>query len=165
LRISTDASRIITAVLYTKGNRQVWEIALIKATNVNPPGTASAQGLCSHTGLAKQGIPAYIPGQLSAGLGGRIVGKGDFSAQFRQVVFRKRGDVLEGLGAGFDSILKFTAYLVHSQGLEVFMSLRRELFSKLFAGPDHRPNAHLMIDRLVKEEFPIEVEAIAVIEG
>jgi hypothetical protein len=39
------------------------------------------------------------------------------------------------------------------------MRLRRELFPTLFRGKDYPPNK-LMIDRLVKEEFLIEVEAI-----
>jgi enamine deaminase RidA (YjgF/YER057c/UK114 family) len=137
---------------------------MIKASYLNPRGTAPAQGLYSHAGLARQGIPVFIAGQLAVGPDGSVVGKGDFAAQFRQV-FRNLGDVLEGLGAGFDSVLKFTTYMVHSQDLESFMALRRELFPKLFAGPDYPPNTLLIIDRLVREEFLIEVEAIAAVEG
>jgi enamine deaminase RidA (YjgF/YER057c/UK114 family) len=137
---------------------------MIKATYVNPPGSAPAQGLYSHAGLARRGTPVFLAGQLSVGRGGDMVGKGDFAAQFHQV-FANLGDVLKGLGAGYDSILKFTTYLVHSQDLEQFMVLRKELFPRLFAGPDFPPNTLLMIDRLVKEEFLIEVEAIAAIEG
>jgi enamine deaminase RidA (YjgF/YER057c/UK114 family) len=74
------------------------------------------------------------------------------------------GDVLKGLGADYGNVLKFTTYLVHSQDLERFMVLRRELFPKLFKGKDYPPNTLLMIDRLVKEDFLIEVEAIAAVE-
>jgi enamine deaminase RidA (YjgF/YER057c/UK114 family) len=137
---------------------------MIKASYLNPPRTAPAQGLYSHAGLARRGIPVFIAGQLAVGPDGSVVGKGDFVAQFHQV-FRNLGDVLEGLGAGFESILKFTTYVVHSQDLESFMALRRELFSKLFVGPDYPPNTLLIIDRLVREEFLIEVEAIAAVEG
>lgn len=136
---------------------------MIKATYVNPPGTAPAQGLYSHAGLARRGIPVFIAGQLAVGPGGDVVGKGDFAAQFHQV-FTNLGDVLKGLGARYDSVLKFTTYLVHSQDLEPFMALRKELFPRLFSGPDFPPNTLLMVDRLVKEEFLIEVEAIAAIE-
>ena len=136
---------------------------MIKASYVNPPGTAPAQGLYSHAGLARHGMPVFLAGQLAVGSGGEVVGKGDFAAQFHQV-FNNLGDVLKGLGAGYDSVLKFTTYLVHSQDLDQFMSLRKQLFPQLFSGPDFPPNTLLMIDRLVKEEFLIEVEAIAAIE-
>lgn len=137
---------------------------MIKASYLNPPGTAPAQGLYSHAGLVGRGTPVFIAGQLAVGPDGSVIGKGDFAAQFHQV-FRNLGNVLEGLGAGFDSVLKFTTYMVHSQDLESFMSLRRELFPKLFVGPDYPPNTLLIIDRLVREEFLIEVEAIAAVEG
>ena len=94
---------------------------------------------------------------------GGAVGKQDFEAQFRQV-FTNLGDVLKGLGSDFNSVLKFTTYLVHSQDIEKFMVLRRELFPKLFAGSAYPPNTLLVIDRLVKEDFLIEVEATALIE-
>jgi len=41
------------------------------------------------------------------------------------------------------------------------MVLRRELFPKLFATSVYPPNTLLVIDRLVKEDFVIEVEAVA----
>lgn len=131
-----------------------------KATYLNPPGTAPAQGLYSHVGVAPAGKIAFIAGQLAVGSQGEVVGKGDFDAQFRQV-FANLGDVLEGLGADFAHVVKFTTYLVHSQDIERFMVLRRELFPTLFPTRDYPPNTLLIVDRLVKEEFVIEVEAVA----
>ncbi len=92
-----------------------------------------------------------------------MIGKNDFAAQFARV-FRNLGDVLEGLGASHDNVLKFTTYLVQSQDVEAFMTLRRELFPKLFSTDVYPPNTLLMVDRLVKEEFLIEVEAIAALD-
>jgi enamine deaminase RidA (YjgF/YER057c/UK114 family) len=136
---------------------------MIKVWYENPPGTAPAQGNYSHVGLASGGTLAFIAGQLSVGADGSVVGKGDFAAQFAQV-FQNLGDVLKGLGTDYGNVLKFTTYLVHSQDLERFMVLRRELFPKLFKGKDYPPNTLLMIDRLVKEDFLIEVEAVAAVE-
>jgi len=129
----------------------------------NPAGAAPAQGLYSHAGLSRGGTLAFVAGQLSVGADGGVVGKGDFAAQFQQV-YKNLGDVLKGLGTDYNSVLKFTTYLVHSQDIERFMHLRRELFPKLFKGKDYPPNTLLMIDRLVKEEFLIEVEAIAAVD-
>lgn len=129
----------------------------------NPPGTAPAQGLYSHVGLVQGGTLAYIAGQLAVGGDGGVVGAGDFAAQFAQV-FRNLGDVLNGLGAGFPQVIKFTTYLVHRQDIEKFMVCRRELFPKLFGPGLYPPNTLIGIDRLVKEEFLIEVEAVAAVD-
>ena len=40
------------------------------------------------------------------------------------------------------------------------MSLRADLFPRLYGGDVFPPNTLLMVDRLVKEEFLIEVEAV-----
>jgi enamine deaminase RidA (YjgF/YER057c/UK114 family) len=58
-------------------------------------------------------------------------------------------------------VIKFTTYLVHSQDIESFMKIRAETFPKLFGGSQFPPNTLLIVDRLVKEEFLIEIEAIA----
>lgn len=128
---------------------------------VNPPRSGPAQGLYSHVGKVKSGAGAllFLAGQLAVGADGELVGKGDFAAQFDQA-FRNLGDVIVGMGCGFDDIVKFTTYLVHSQDIEPFMGLRAALFPKLFKGPLYPPNTLLVVDRLVKEGFLIEVEAI-----
>ena len=132
---------------------------MAKVTYVNPPGTAPAQGLYSHAGVVQGGQLAFVAGQLSVGAGGEVVGKHDFEAQFAQV-FQNLGDVLRGLEVDFNQVVKFTTYLVHSQDIEKFMVQRKALFPKLFKTEMYPPNTLLMIDRLVKEEFLIEVEAI-----
>jgi enamine deaminase RidA (YjgF/YER057c/UK114 family) len=70
------------------------------------------------------------------------------------------GTVLAGLGITFDEVAKFTTYFVHSQDIEKFMRLRAELFPKIFKGK-FPPNTICVIDRLVKEDFLLEVEAVA----
>ncbi len=54
-----------------------------------------------------------------------------------------------------------TTLLVHSQDIPKFMKYRLREFPKMFAGGVYPPNTLLMIDRLVKEEFLIEVQATA----
>lgn len=129
----------------------------------NPPGAAPAQGLYSHAGLVQGGSLAFVAGQLAVAADGAVVGVGDFRAQFRQV-FANLGDVLRGLGTDYARVIKFTTYLVHSQDIALFMEERRALFPTLFGGTSYPPNTLLVIDRLVKEEFLIEVEAIAAVD-
>lgn len=127
---------------------------------LNPPNTAPAQGLYSHCTEVPAGKTLYIAGQLSVGLDGSVVGKNDFGAQMRQVL-DNLGAVLDGTGLGYTHIIKFTTYLVHSQDIEKFMEIRAEMFPKLFGGTLYPPNTLLMVDRLVKEEFLIEIESVA----
>lgn len=126
---------------------------------INPPGACPAQGLYSHVGKPAGSELLFVAGQLSVAADGSVAGKGDFAAQFRQV-FSNMGDVLKGLGCDFNDVVKFTTFLVHSQDIDQFMQLRAELFPTLFRGPNFPPNTLLIIDRLVKESFLLEVEAI-----
>ena len=129
-------------------------------TFVNPPNAAPAQGLYSHAAKVAAGDLYFIAGQLSVGDDGEIVGKNDFEAQFLRV-FENMGTTLAGLGITFDHVAKFTTYFVHSQDIELFMALRAKHFPRLFKSKDFPPNTICVIDRLVKEGFLFEVEAVA----
>jgi enamine deaminase RidA (YjgF/YER057c/UK114 family) len=76
-------------------------------------------------------------------------------------VFDNLGAVLKGAGCDFMHVVKFTTFFVHSQDIEAFMRLRAETFPKLFGGDRFPPNTILVVDRLVKEDFLLEVEAVA----
>ena len=128
-------------------------------TYIDPPGAPPAQGRYSHAAKVRAGDLYFIAGQVSVDAAGAVVGKHDFEAQFRQV-FHNLGAVLGGLGVSFDHVAKFTTYFVHSQDIEKFMALRTELFPKLFKGA-YPPNTICVIDRLVKEDFLLEIEAVA----
>ena len=127
---------------------------------IDPPGAAPAQGLYSNATRVAAGDLYFIAGQLAVGDDGSVVGKGDFEAQFNRV-FENMGTVLSGLGITFDEVAKFTTYFVHSQDIEIFMVLRQQLFPKIFKNGKFPPNTICVIDRLVKEDFLFEVEAVA----
>jgi enamine deaminase RidA (YjgF/YER057c/UK114 family) len=71
------------------------------------------------------------------------------------------GAALASQGAGFGNIVEFTTYLVHSQDIAKFMAYRTREFPKLFKAGAYPPNTLLIVDRLVREEFLIEVSAVA----
>ena len=130
----------------------------------NPPGAGPAQGLYSNVTIVPAGArTVYIAGQLSVGKDGNVAGRNDFEAQMRQV-FSTLGAILEGMGLTFNHVIKFNTFLVHSQDIEKFMRVRAELFPQLFGGKQFPPNTLLVVDRLVKEDFLIEVEAVAIAE-
>jgi enamine deaminase RidA (YjgF/YER057c/UK114 family) len=127
---------------------------------IDPAGASPAQGLYSHAAKVAAGDLFFIAGQLSVSKTGAIVGKNDFAMQFQQI-FQNMEVVLTGLGVSFDHVAKFTTYFVRSQDIETFMELRAALFPKIFKGPKFPPNTICVIDRLVKEDFLLEVEAVA----
>ncbi len=126
---------------------------------INPEGACPAQGLYSHLTKVTGGTLYFVAGQLSVGSGGEVVGKGNFEVQFDQV-FTNMAAVLKGIDADFNDVVKFNTYMVHSQDLEKFMECRTKKFPSLFATSAYPPNTLVVIDRLVKEDFLLEVEAV-----
>jgi len=127
---------------------------------MNVPELGTPLGQYSHLARVKASEHLYIAGMLSADASGSVVGAGDFDAQCVQV-FASLETALKSQGAGWGNVVQFTTYLVHSQDIPNFMAYRTREFPRFF--PDRRwpPNTLLMVDRLVKEEFLVEVQAIA----
>ena len=69
--------------------------------------------------------------------------------------------VFASQGASFANVVEFTSYLVHSQDIAKFFQYRTREFPRLFAGGAYPPNTLLIVDRLVREEFLLEVAAVA----
>jgi enamine deaminase RidA (YjgF/YER057c/UK114 family) len=128
----------------------------------NPSGLAKPLGAYSHIARARASELLFIAGQLAVNEAGELVGKDDFAAQMSQI-FDNLGRALETEGLGFANVTKFTTYLVHSQDIEAFMTVRKELFARIYPGGQYPPNTLLMVDRLVGEQFLIEIEAIAAV--
>ena len=133
-------------------------MAEVRITNVPELGTPLGQ--YSHLARVRASEHLYIAGMLSADASGNVVGIGDFDAQCVQV-FANLETALRSQGAGWGNIVQFMTFLVHSQDIPGFMAFRTREFPRFF--PDRRwpPNTLLMVDRLVKEEFLVEVQAIA----
>ncbi|MSQ63130.1 MAG: RidA family protein [Betaproteobacteria bacterium] len=94
----------------------------------------------------------YIAGMLATG--------DDFDAQCGGV-FRQIEISLKSAGAGWGNVAQFTTYLVHSQDIPKFMAWRLREFPRLFPDGKYPPNTLLIIDRLVSEQYLIEVQTIA----
>ena len=109
-------------------------------------------GQYSHVARVKAAETLYIAGMLAAGA--------DFEAQCTGV-FAQIEKALESAGAGWGNVAQFTTYLVHSQDIPRFMQWRLREFPRMFPGGAYPPNTLLIVDRLVQEQFLIEVQAIA----
>jgi enamine deaminase RidA (YjgF/YER057c/UK114 family) len=125
---------------------------------INPDGLGKPLGQYSHITRVKASEFLFIAGQTGVGPDG--VTPADFDAQCVQV-FGNLGSALASQGASFANIVEFTTYLVHSQDIPKFMQYRMREFPRLFDGGAYPPNTLLIIDRLVREEFLVEVSAVA----
>ena len=126
-------------------------MAEIKVENIDALGKPLGQ--YSHlTRVRNASETLYIAGMLAPG--------DDFDAQCTGV-FRQIETALKSAGAGWANVAQFTTYLVHSQDIPKFMAWRLKEFPRMFPGGKYPPNTLLIVDRLVGEQYLIEVQAIA----
>ena len=119
-------------------------------------------GAYSHVTRVRAQEFLFIAGMVSTDPSGNIIGKKDIDAQAAQTFDNIRA-ALESAGASWKNVVQFTTYLVDAKLIEGFMTYRKREFPRLFAGAPYPPNTLLIIDRLVHEEFLIEVQTIAAI--
>ena len=132
----------------------------IERTIVETRGVARPLGAYSHAVSVRPGRLVFIAGQLAVNEDGEVVGRGNLPAQTRQV-FHNLEQILSSAGATFENVVQFTTYLVRSQIVDDFIAARTEIFPRIFPNGNYPTNTLLVIDRLVREEFLIEIEAIA----
>ena len=125
-------------------------MANIKIGNVEALGKPLGQ--YSHLARVKASEFLFIAGMLSPGE--------TFDAQCSGV-FDQIEKALKSQGAGWSSVVQFTTYLVHSQDIPRFMQWRLREFPRLFPDGAYPPNTLLVIDRLVGEQYLVEVQAVA----
>ena len=125
-------------------------MAEIRTYNVDSLGKPLGQ--YSHLTRVKASELLFVAGMLSAGE--------DFDAQCTGV-FRQIGEALKSANAGWANVVQFTTYLVHSQDIARFMQWRLREFPRLFPNGVYPPNTLLIVDRLVGEQYLIEVQTVA----
>ena len=102
----------------------------------------------------------YVAGQVGVNTAGELVGPSDAAAQTRQVL-QNIGGVLEAAGAGFSNVVEFTTYVVGRSSVQGFIDGRSQVFPDIFPNGDYPPNTLLVVDGLVREEFLVEIKAVA----
>ena len=111
----------------------------------------------SHIVEVRGGRTLYIAGQLALDQNGKLVGPGDFRAQVKQVFENLKTRLEEG-GATFKDVVKFNYYLTDASDLQALRDTRDS-----YINTESPPASTLVVvKQLVREEFLIEVEAIAV---
>lgn len=100
----------------------------------------------------------YIAGQVAINRSGEAVGRGDFRAQAQQV-FENLKAALEASGASFKNVIKLNNYMVDMSQLP----LLREVRDKYVNTSNPPASTTVEVRRLFREEFLLEVEAVAVV--
>lgn len=128
----------------------------------NPEELGPPMGQYTHVTRVRANEFLFIAGMLSGDAAGNVIGEGEFDVQTLQV-FRNIEAALKSAGASWANVVQFTTYLVHSQDIPKFMQFRLREFPKMFPDGKYPPNTLLMVDRLVKEAFLVEVQTIAAV--
>lgn len=110
----------------------------------------------SHVVTVTGGQTIYLAGQVALDASGTLVGRGDFSAQARQV-FENIKAALVASGADFSHVVKLNIYLLDRSNLPVLREIR-----DLYINTQSPPASTLLEVRgLAQEDFMLEIEAIA----
>ena len=122
---------------------------------INPSTLATPPGY-THVVEVTRGRTVFISGQVALDQAGKIVGLNDFRAQTQQV-FENLKVALAAVGADFTRVVKLNMYVVDASQLLTLRELR-----DCYVNTDNPPASTLVeVRRLAREEFLIEIEAIA----
>jgi reactive intermediate/imine deaminase len=112
----------------------------------------------SQAAVVTKGRLIYISGQVAMDSSGKLVGSGDFKAQAKQT-FENLKAALAASGATFDNVVKLNSYFLDIKQAPVFREVRDQYVN--VANPP--VSTAVEVRRLVREEWLIEIEAVAVV--
>jgi enamine deaminase RidA (YjgF/YER057c/UK114 family) len=117
----------------------------------------------SHLAKVNKGTIVYIAGQVSSDASGNLIGEGDFEAQVEQV-FRNLKLAVEAAGGTMADIVKLNSYLVAEVDQAAVPKLRaiRDRYLNVEKPP---ASTLVVVSRLARPGWLIEIEAVAAIEG
>lgn len=112
----------------------------------------------SQLAVVTGGTVVFIAGQVAVDKSGNLVGKDDFKAQIEQV-FENLKAAVEAAGGTFNDVIKLNSYFVDFSRLSDF----REIRDKYINVKNPPASTAVQVSRLVRPEFLVEVEAVAVV--
>jgi enamine deaminase RidA (YjgF/YER057c/UK114 family) len=129
----------------------------------NPDTMPKPAGRYSQVAEVSGGKTVYISGQIPLDRSGSLVGKDDFRAQVQQV-FENLKAAVEAAGGDFHSVIKLNYYCPASVDTAAQIPVVREILDQ-YIDPAHPPTGtFLVVNRLARPEWLLEVEAVAVVK-
>jgi len=128
----------------------------------NPETMAKPAAGYSHVAEVRGGKLVYIAGQVAIDRSGNPLGKDDFHAQVQQV-FENLKAAVEAAGGNFNDVIKLNYYCAESVDPSQ-ISVVREIRDKYVNTGNPPTSTFVFVKRLVRPEWQIEVEAVAVVK-
>jgi 2-iminobutanoate/2-iminopropanoate deaminase len=128
----------------------------------NPETMAKPTAGYSQVAEVGAGKIIYIAGQAALDKSGNLVGKDDFRAQLQQV-FENLKAAVEASGGDFNGVIKLNYYCAASVDPSQ-MSVVREVRDKYVNTANPPTSTFVFVQRLVRPEWLIEVDAVAVVK-
>ncbi|MNC23263.1 Enamine/imine deaminase [compost metagenome] len=99
----------------------------------------------------------YVSGQVALDQEGQIIGTGDLAAQTTQV-FENIRLALEAADVSFNDVVKLTFFLTDISNMQVVRDIRDQYIN--LKNPP--ASSAVEVRRLIRDEFMLEIEAVAV---
>ena len=117
----------------------------------------------SHVAKVVKGTIVYISGQVPIDAAGKLIGEGDFEAQVEQV-FANLKIAVEAAGGTMADIVKLNYYIVPEVDQATVPKLRpiRDRYINVANPP---ASTFLVVNRLSRPGWLLEIEAVAAIDG
>ena len=128
----------------------------------NPETMAKPAAGYSQVAEVGEGKIVYIAGQVALDKSGNLVGKDDFRVQVQQV-FENLKAAVEASGGDFHNVIKMNYYCVASVD-PAQMAVVREVRDKYVNTANPPTSTFVFVQRLVRPEWLIEVDAVAVVK-
>ena len=128
----------------------------------NPESMAKPTAGYSQVAEVTDGKLVYIAGQVALDKAGNLVGKDDFRAQVSQV-FENLKAAVEAAGGDFHSIIKLNYFCAESVDPAQIVAAR-EIRDKYVNTANPPTSTFVVVKRLVRPEWLIEVDAVAVVK-
>jgi enamine deaminase RidA (YjgF/YER057c/UK114 family) len=128
------------------------EATMVKRYNIE--GVNNPQGRFSHVGETGPNARLFhLAGQTGARPDGSV--SSEFAEQARQV-YRNISAVLAGCTMDWQNLVKITVFLTNADDIPVWREVQKEAFAEVIPA-----STLLVVSRLARPEYRIEVEAIA----
>jgi enamine deaminase RidA (YjgF/YER057c/UK114 family) len=158
------ASLTLAAAQTARDSRLPEEIMSKPSKEFINPKALIAPGPAGYSHVAKvRGTIVYLSGQVPIDASGKLIGEGDFEAQVEQV-FANLRIAVEAAGGTMADIVKLNYYLAPEVDQAAVPKLRpiRDRYINVENPP---ASTFLVVSRLMRPGWLIEIEAVAAIDG
>jgi enamine deaminase RidA (YjgF/YER057c/UK114 family) len=128
----------------------------------NPDTLAKPTAGYSQVAEVTGGKIVYIAGQVAQDRSGNLVGKDDFRVQVQQV-FENLKAAAEAAGGNFHDVVKLNYFCAESVDPSLLPAVR-EIRDKYVNTANPPTSTFVVVKRLVRPEWMIEIEAVAVMK-